>query len=163
MMISIRFWLFVASALLLSGVTIWGLYSLAVPLYFVTGTLWLFHLETIPLDCRPYNTGIPTVFIWPVVAYFRAKDTIERLNSPRRFSVNVGGFAGVKLAPLPGESGEFRRWKDALQYARAKSAETGQQATIVDTGRLEWHQHEREMDSPLYFVEPSGAVRRYRN
>jgi len=97
-----------------------------------------------------------------LVAYFTAKDRIRRLSSPKRFSVKVEGYAGVKLAPLPGESGEFRRWKDALQYARGKAAETGQQATIVDTGRLEWCKYE-PMNSPLYFVEPSGAWKRYRN
>ena len=160
-MISIRFWLFVASALLLSGVTACGFYSLAVPLYFVTGTLWFLHLKTMPMDCRPYHIGIPTVLVWPVVAYFRAKSTIKLLNSPGRFSVEVRGPVGVDvgLAPL---RGEFRRWKNALQYARAKSAETGGLATIVDTGRLEWRKYDPAMESPLYFVEPTGAVRRYR-
>jgi len=44
--------------------------------------------------------------------------------------VNVGSsFDEIK---------KFRRWKEALEYARKKAAQTGEQATIQDTGRDEW-------------------------
>ncbi len=121
--VSPRFVLFVLSLASFSVFTVSGRFLWGGTFYLVTGAFWFAHLATLRASHRPtLITELPLFalvlyycFTLPSHVVYFAKEKLRRLVSPERFRVSVGSSSD--------EIKKFRRWKEAVEYARKKAAQ----------------------------------------
>lgn len=154
-------WFVLALGLLAAALLVGNWREFAI-MYFVCGIMWVRHdLRRPPLRRRmAYRISRGEVLgwvIWPLFALFAARewwnDLRERDERFFRFTVSWGQIG-------QNHDLNFKKWSEALDFARGKARELSEDVTLSDSGRYQFSKLEGDWTGTMYRVHPSGRIER---